>query len=264
MRFVVLLFVYFLGLGSYLSSVSPYIVSHYGENAYRYFLASQLCYPFGYFLAGYLSDRTKRLRLLLLAGIALLAPSQFALFSFAEFPTLTLILSGLTRMLLAANLQILSIAVLEAIGQGPYARMRSAGTLGFACFQFVLWLLPEALAYAAGAPSDSNATAGYEVTAAFSGQLGGLTFVVCLPLALLIQSRRTSHEVYRFRDALTFSKRPQHLMLLALAFLFYSCFQLVDNYLGRFWELHTGGMRLVYGGWLLAVLLEVPFLYIAS
>lgn len=263
MRFVCLLFVYFLGLGAYLSSLSPYIVAAYGDASYQYFLASELCYPAGYFLAGYLSDRTRELRWFLVAGVALLAPTQFALFSFAEHPTLTLALSGLTRMLLAANLQLMSIAVLEAIGEGPYARMRSAGTIGFAVFQLTLWFLPELLATTPyfGATPDSPRIV---IDAGTSGRSGAFAFLACVPLAMLVQRKRKSEERYRFLDALRFSMQPAHLALLALSFVFYFNFQLVDNYLGRFWQLHTGGMQGVYAGWFLAVLLEIPFLYIAA
>ncbi|MEQ9366793.1 MAG: MFS transporter [Leptospirales bacterium] len=263
MRFVFLLFVYFVGMGSYLSSLSPYIVAAYGDESYQYFLASELCYPVGYFLAGYLSDRTRELRLFLVAGVALLAPAQFALFSFSEHPDLTLALSGITRMLLAANLQLMSIAVLEAIGEGPYARMRSAGTIGFAAFQLTLWFLPELLASASigVAPADSPRMV---IDAGMSGRAGAFAFLACAPLALLVQRKRKSEERYRFADALRFSMRPAHLALLGLSFIFYFNFQLVDNYLGRFWQLHTGGMQGVYGGWFLAVLLEVPFLYVAA
>lgn len=250
-------------MGSYLSSLSPYIVATYGETSYRYFLASQLCYPVGYFLAGYLSDRTRHLRIFLTAGITLLAPAQFALFSLADFPTATLVLSGVTRMLLAANLQLMSIAVLEAIGEGPYARMRSAGTIGFAVFQLTLWLLPELLVdtpfFIATADSPRMI-----IDAGMSGRAGGFLFLACVPLSFLVQRSRKSQERYSFADALRFSVRPAHLALLALSFTFYFNFQLIDNYLGRFWELHTGGMQGVFGGWFLAVLLEVPFLYVAA
>ncbi|MCR9141011.1 MAG: MFS transporter [bacterium] len=263
LRFVFLLFVYFLGMGSYLSSLSPYIVAAYGETSYQYFLASEMCYPAGYFLAGYLSDRTRQLRLFLVAGIALLAPAQFALFSCAEFPTLTLGLSGLTRMLLAANLQLMSIAVLEAIGEGPYARMRSAGTIGFAVFQLTLWFLPELLLTTQSGIATADAPR-LIIDAGQSGRAGAFAFLACVPLALLVQRHRKSEERYRFADALSFSLRPAHLALLGLSFVFYFNFQLVDNYLGRFWQLHTGGMQGVYGGWFLAVLLEIPFLYVAA
>lgn len=220
-----------------------------------------MCYPAGYFLAGYLSDRTRELRIFLIIGVALLVPAQFALFSLAGFPTATLILSGLTRMLLAANLQLMSIAVLEAIGEGPYARMRSAGTIGFAVFQLTLWFLPEFLA---GAAPETAEAPRIIIDAGMSGRSGAFAFLLCIPLAFFVQRNRKSEDHFRFIDALQFSIRPSHLALLGLSFVFYFNFQLVDNYLGRFWELHTGGMQGVYGGWFLAVLLEVPFLYVAA
>lgn len=263
MRFAVLLFVYFLGLGSYLASLSPYIVAAYAEDSYRYFLASQFAYPLGYFLAGYLSDRTRLLRAFFVVSAALLAPAQYLLFSSADQPLLTLVVSGITRMLLAANLQLMSIAVLEAIGESRYARMRSAGTIGFACFQLTLWFLPELLAPSSTGMSPGSATR-MTIDAAMSGQAGALAFLACVPLGFVMQTHRRSHTEYRFLDALQFSMRPRHLVFLGLSFLFYFNFQIVDNYLGRFWELHTGGMRMVFGGWFLAVLLEIPFLFVAA
>jgi hypothetical protein len=133
--------------------------------------------------------------------------------------------------------------------------------VGFAVFQLTLWFLPEILAAQSPGAIDSQTL---RVDAGASGRAGALAFLACLPAAALVQPYRQSDEQYRFTDALRFSLQPRHMALLALSFGFYFSFQLVDNYLGRFWELRSGGMQLVYGGWFLAVTLEVPFLFAAA
>lgn len=259
MHYVALLFLYFIGLGSYLAGLSPYVLQNFEEDAYLIFLTAEGAYPVGYFLIGWLSDRYRRIRGFLVAGLILIAPVQFLLYSLPESAALTIIFSALTRLLLSANVQLISIAILEDVGSGPYSRIRAAGTTGFLFFQLAMWILTDPFFFGSFLAANNEA-----LLPGFSpgdgGRIGSLAYLACVPFALAVASHRKSHDEYRLLDAVRFfSHSARALAFLGLSFTFFFCFQVVDNYLGRFWELR-GGTGLVYSGWLVAVLLEIPFL----
>jgi len=60
--FHLVLFFYFIGLGSNLSSLSPYILTYFPNEAEIIF---QFTMPLGSFFGGWISDYTKQLRWLL-------------------------------------------------------------------------------------------------------------------------------------------------------------------------------------------------------
>ncbi|MCB1318494.1 MAG: hypothetical protein KDK27_21155, partial [Leptospiraceae bacterium] len=184
MKFIIFFFIYFLGLGSYLSALSPYADQHFGEQAYWIYLAGQMGYPLGYLVGGYLSDRLRLLRPLLLIGLALLVPAQWLQFT-PDLPFPLILTAAIcNRMLLAVNLQLASIALLESAGPEPFSRIRSSGTLGFAVIQCALWVTLTVMDYSAAQPFPFS----------LSGKTGALFFVLCLLPAARIQIHRISHE----------------------------------------------------------------------
>ena len=64
--FYFILFFYFAGLGANLSSLSPYLLENFGENAEWIFISIQLMVPVGTLFAGWLSDKTKKIRFFLI------------------------------------------------------------------------------------------------------------------------------------------------------------------------------------------------------
>ncbi|MCB1175365.1 MAG: hypothetical protein KDK39_17455, partial [Leptospiraceae bacterium] len=138
--YVLFLFFYFCGLGSFLSSLSPWLTLAYGQEAHQLLFAGQIAYPAGYLLAGSLSDSTQRIRLFLWIGLGALPVFQAVLFTPHTPWPLALGAAFGSRFFLAANLQLLSIAILESMGNSSFARLRSAGTFGFGLIQLSLWL----------------------------------------------------------------------------------------------------------------------------
>ncbi len=259
MHYVALLFLYFIGLGSYLSGLSPYVLQNFKQDSYLIFLTAEGAYPVGYFLIGWLSDRYRRIRGFLVTGLILIAPTQYLLYALPDSPGLTILFSALTRLLLSANVQLISIAILEDVGSGPYSRIRAAGTTGFLAFQLVMWIVTDPFFFGSFLAANHEALLP-DFSPGDGGRVGAVAYLACVPFALMVAQRRKSHEEYRLLDAVRFfSHSGRALAFLGLSFTFFFCFQVVDNYLGRFWEL-SGGTGLVYSGWLVAVLLEIPFL----
>ena len=258
MRFILLFFIYFLGFGSYLSSLSPYIHTAYGEDAWLVFFMGQVFYPLGYFLAGYFSDRFRSLRRFLIFALLVLAPLQFFFFSFQDSLSLSMILSALTRLFHAICLQLMTIATLEGAGTDHFGRIRKFGTIGFLLVQGSFYLL-EIWAWF-GVPTGGLAGPGGMLPA---GELGAVFYLLAILPAFLIPSERRSSDKYYFHDALVIFRQWRLVFFLGLSFFFYFNFQLVDYYIGQFLK-ERGGMAAVYGGWCLAVLLEIPFLHICA
>jgi len=63
--YFIILFFYFAGLGSNLSSLSPYLISNFGKDAEWVFLSIQIMVPAGTLFAGWISDKTKKIRIFL-------------------------------------------------------------------------------------------------------------------------------------------------------------------------------------------------------
>ncbi len=248
---LLLLFLHFFGLGSQLSSVSPYALANFGERGSLILVASQLAMPAGAFFAGWLSDRYQRLRVFTLIGLALAAPFQWLSFSTPESWTATLVSTACLRFLLSANFQWMSIAILESIGEASYSRVRSAGTVGFLTVQLVLFLL-----------SSPGVAASFSSDSADTGRLGVFAYILCLWPALALPARRLSHEVYRFGDALRVMLQPRLATFLALGFAYHFVYQITDNYAGRYFEI-AYGLNSVFLMWFVGVALEVPFLIFA-
>ncbi|MCB1325281.1 MAG: MFS transporter [Spirochaetales bacterium] len=246
---VALLFVYFLGLGSYVASLSAFGLAAFGPDARWVFLAGQVAYPLGYVLGGYLSDRTRRIRPLLVIGLLVLIPAQYTLFDSGQDLGAAIVASAVSRLCLAGNLQLIGTALLESAGSDPFARMRSAGTIGFGVVQALLLFLADFSPVSVGTWDFGNA-----------GKAGALAYAVCLLLLAHIPIQRHSREHFEFAAALRLWISDSRWRLLALAFVFYFGFQLVENYLGAYLN-QRGGRSQVYGAWLLAVALEVPFLF---
>lgn len=278
LTYSILFFFYFLGLGAYLSSLSPFLVESYPERAYWLLLAGQVAYPAGYLLSGFISDHTKKLRAWLALGLLALPLAQFSLFQSDHNFYLCFVFSALTRFLLAANLQWISIALLEKSGAASYSRLRSAGTTGFGMIQLVFWLLGdyaiiESLQSGSGHAGILNELlhvlvgvmfpAGGELSFQFTGSLGALFFIPCWLLIGPIPRIRSSHAEYDFGQALHALANRKGVLFLILSFLYFFAFQLVDNYLGSFLN-RMGGSRMVFLGWLLAIILEIPFLWFTA
>lgn len=245
----VLYFFYFLGHGAYFSTLSPYMIERFTEDARYVFLAGQLTFPAGYFLAGYLSDRTRKLRSFFLAGIILHAPCQFLLYSGMEFSA-SVALSAVTRFLFAFNMQMLTIATLEGASASGFAKSRTVGTIGFLLIHAFLFAME---LFWVSFP-------GFELEDPGRGGRAGAFFLVVLFVpALFMQKDRLSSLKYYFKDAIAIAKTPRIFLFYLLSFVFFTSYQIVDFYLGAYLKIR-GGMSYVYGGWILAVSLEIVLL----
>ncbi|MBI3395166.1 MAG: hypothetical protein HY042_04980 [Spirochaetia bacterium] len=140
MQYFLLLFLFFVGHGAAFSSMSPLILGQFGENSHLIFFAGQLAFPFGYFGAGILSDRLRRVKSLLCISLALHALAQHMLFSATAVPE-AMVFSGLHRFFVGVNTQLTMIAALEGRGTGGFARVRTGGTAGFFLVHGALFIL---------------------------------------------------------------------------------------------------------------------------
>lgn len=242
-------FLFFLGHGSYFTSLSPHMLHRFGDRARYVFFAGQLLYPVGYFFAGWISDYTRRVRSLLILFLILQTPLQHALF-LPELPfEMCVVSAAVTRFFFAANTQLLNIATLETLNFKGFSVSRSAGTVGFLFVQVGMLLL-ELYAFENASP---------EVQSGRGGQWGAAFMLLTAAFAFIFPARRTSHTDYFFKDALRVIREKRLLPFFVLSFLFYLAYQVVDYYLGGYLR-QTGGMPFVYGGWALGVLIEIPFM----
>ncbi len=246
------MFLYFAGLASQLSSLSPYALAHFGESGSAVLAAAQIGTPLGAFLAGWLSDRLKRVRLLAIAGLTVAIPLQILTFAFSDSIGLSVAMTFVLRLTLSGVFQVLTIAALEAAGNENFGRIRSSGTVGFLFAQLALYFVSTP-AFASYLPQTS---------AAF-GQSGALFFALALLPAQRLAQQRQSPEAFYFADALGVLRQRHMLYFVGLAFLFFSAYQITDNYVARYFEL-IGGMNAVFLSWVIAVLPEIVLLVYIS
>ncbi len=255
LRYILIHLLFFIGMGSYFSTLSPFILENYGSSSWVIFVSGQLSFPVGFFLIGYLSDRFHRLRLFLVSSLLLLAPLQFLLFHTPDNLVLAALYNGLIRFLFAFVFQLKAISAMEALGTLNFGRIRAWGTVGFLLVQ-LFFLLGEW-----GFLSFQNDS--LSINARAAGQVGALLYLASAVASLRIQKRRKSSEHYFFQDAWQILRQGEVLLFLLISFFFFFSYQLVDYYLGRLLE-RQGGMEWVYGGWSVAVLLEIPFMTLAA
>ncbi len=238
----------------YFSTLSPYILGNYQKESSAIFAAGQISFIAGYFLSGYLSDRLRRIRVLMVVSIVLHAPAQYMLFESKNNPAAALAYNCAIRFLLAFDMHMINIAVLESQGTMRYAGIRTWGTLGFFLAQILLFFF-ESVPQMTGWIGSSRAE--------FYGKLGSVFVLLTAVPAMFSPARRVSGEEYFFADVLAILRKGQVLLFFFASFIFYFSYQLIDYYLGRFLQ-QAGGMSMVYAGWALAVVFELPFLPMTS
>ncbi len=226
------------------------MLERFGSDARFVFLAGQMAFPAGYFIAGYLSDRFRTIRGLLVPMVLLHAPCQFFLYwPELDLPAAT-VLGGITRFFFAANMQLLTIATLEALELRGFSISRSAGTLGFFVVHIILFTLE----------TQFPGLLATEVSASGTGGRAGSMFLVVFAFAcLFVQKERRASDQYFFMEAFKVLKHRPVALFFAISFVYFSGYQTVDYYLGGYLD-QRYGMAGVYGGWCLATLLELPFL----
>jgi len=244
--FYFILFFYFAGLGANLSSLSPYLLENFEENAEWIFISIQLMVPVGTLFAGWLSDKTKKIRLFLYYSLVLTIPAQYFLFSFSDDWKITMLFAGILRFLLSANYQWVVIAALEKMGEHNFSKIRSSGTLGFLLVQFLLFIL-------------TYPTLNLLKSPLLTGKLGSIFYIIPLFFLHNLPRERISEQEFKFKDALVHISSKIQIIFFALSFFFYASYQIIDNYNGRYFQL-SFGLETVYLSWVFAVLLEIPFL----
>jgi len=250
MLYFLMYFVCYLGLGSYFVVLSPHMIQLFGADAKYIFLSGQLGYPLGYFLVGWISDKTKQLKIYGIIFSLLLIPTQYFLF----MPNLdfywAILLSAIVRFLFAGYIQIIQIAALEELYYAGFSISRSAGTLGFFLMQVIMFLL-EIFYFPSGLP--------LEIEGARGGQIGTsihiLTFIMSY---ITLPKKRKSDSPYFFREAIDLINKNHAEIFFVLSFFYYFSYQIVDFYLGAYFR-NLGGMKFVYLSWMIAVLVEIPF-----
>jgi predicted MFS family arabinose efflux permease len=249
--YFVILFFFFVGLGANLASLSPYVLSHFDEKAEWIFLCVQICMPIGTFFAGWISDKTKRIRIFAIFGILLLTPTQYFLFYYKDSWITTAMIAGFQRFLLSSNFQWISIGAMEAKGDHKYSKIRSFGTLGFLFVQLFLYTF-------------TIMDLGFQFeTPAQTGSFGAYAYLLCLIPAFFLPAKRVSKTEFQFKEAWELVQRKHIRYFFLIAFFYYSAYQITDNYLGRFFQMKLG-LESVFFVWLVAVSLEIPFLLLVS
>ena len=244
--FYFILFFYFAGLGANLSSLSPYLLENFEKNAEWIFISIQLMVPVGTLFAGWLSDKTKKIRLFLYYSLVLTIPAQYFLFSFSDDWKITMLFAGILRFLLSANYQWVVIAALEKMGEHNFSKIRSSGTLGFLIVQLLLFIL-------------TYPTLNLLRSPLLTGKLGSIFYIIPLFFLHNLPKERISKQEFKFKDALIHISSKIQIIFFMLSFFFYASYQIIDNYNGRYFQL-SFGLETVYLSWVFAVLLEVPFL----
>ncbi|MCE9599029.1 MAG: MFS transporter [Spirochaetia bacterium] len=241
MIYSALFFTFFMGVGAYLANLSPYVLTTYPRQANWIFICTQLASPVGAILAGYTTDKTKLLRGPLL--VSLFGFGIFQLILFAGLPaSWTILAATLMKLCMSASGQLITIACLED-GNDRFARSRTAGTIGFCAVQVILYFI-----------SISSQTA--SIQTGIVAQWGSIFYLIAFILAFKIPIYRKARETYYFRETFVYLLRPRFLAFFAMSFVFYACYQLVDFYIGRFIQI-THGIKYVYLGWGLSVVLEI-------
>jgi len=245
-----LYFVCYLGLGSYFVVLSPHMIQLFGADAKYIFLSGQLGYPLGYFFVGWISDKTKQIKIYGIIFALLLIPTQYYLFE----PNLgfywAILLSALVRFLFAGYIQIIQIAALEELYYSGFSISRSAGTLGFFFMQIIMFLL-EVFYFPVGLP--------LEIEGARGGQMGTSIHIFTFIMSFItLPKKRKSDSPYFFREAIDLIKKKHTEVFFVLSFFYYFSYQIVDFYLGAYFR-NLGGMKFVYLSWIIAVLVEIPF-----
>ncbi len=244
--FYFILFFYFAGLGANLSSLSPYLLENFGEKAEWIFISIQLMVPVGTLFAGWLSDKTKKIRIFLYYSLVLTIPSQYLLFSYSDDWKITMVFAGTLRFLLSANYQWVVIAALEKMGEHNFSKIRSSGTLGFLIVQFLLFIL-------------TLPTLNLLKSPLLTGKLGSIFYIIPLFFLHSLPKERISEQEFKFRDALKHISSKIQIVFFVISFFFYAAYQIIDNYNGRYFQL-SFGLETVYLSWVFAVILEIPFL----
>ena len=250
MSFYLILFFYFAGLGANLSSLSPYLISYFGKNSEWIFVSIQLMVPLGTLFAGWISDKTKKIRVFLYYSLFFTIPAQYFLFSFPENWVYTLFFAAILRFILSANYQWIAIAVLEKIGEHEFSKVRSSGTLGFLLVQLLLYALTSPLMEVFNSPE-------------LTGRFGSIFYILPLLLNHKVPENRTSEQEFRFKDAIQLIQKKEILYFFILSFFYYAGYQVTDNYQGRYFQI-SFGLDSVYLSWVFAVILEVPFLLLIT
>ncbi len=150
----------------------------------------------------------------------------------------------------------IAIAVLEEKGTIRFGGLRAWGTAGFFTIHFALFLGGGILA-----PFFPPFTAGWD--ASLVGQGGSIFYILAAFIAIKVSRYRQSHEEYHFSAALNRILQPGVMSFFVVSFFFYFAYQLVDYYVGQYIE-KSAGMDIVYGGWALAVIFEIPFLALSG
>ncbi len=247
-----LYFICYLGLGAYFVSLSPYILQKFKESSYLIFLSGQISYPLGYFFAGWISDKTKKLKVYGILFSIFLFPTQYLLFDHHQTFWVVLICSGLVRFLFAALIQILQIATLEKIEYHGFSISRSAGTLGFLAIQSLMYILESFFL---------SKNVSLEIVLSRGAQYSSLFHIFTLMLIIrILPVNRKSQSHYYFKEVMDIIVKQKIYIFLLLSFFYHLAYQIVDFYLGRYFFL-LGGMKFVYLSWIIAVLLEIPFFY---
>jgi MFS family permease len=226
------------------------MLQRFGPDAKYIFLSGQLGYPIGYFIAGWLSDKTKRIRFYGYLFSLLLIPSQYLLFE----PNLNffnaILLSGIVRFLFAASIQMMQIAALEELQYYGFSVSRAAGTLGFFCMQILMFLLESVF---------FKENLSLEIESARGGQLGAMVHILTFLIAFYtLPKRRKSENPYFFKEVFLIITKNRIWIFFFISFLYYFSYQIVDFYLGAYFR-ELGGMKYVYLSWFLAVIFEIPF-----
>ncbi|MEM7179447.1 MAG: MFS transporter [Spirochaetota bacterium] len=247
MQYVFLFFFFFTGLGANLANLSPYVLSHFPDTAKLVFLALQISMPLGNLFAGWISDKTANIRIFSNLGLGLLVPVQFFLYRFPESAYYSAFFSFAIGFLLTANMQWISIALLEDKGENRFSRIRSAGTVGFMCIQLFLYLL---------ADTKWGAVPGTDIGKNF----GAFLYLPAFFLSFSLPKQRKSKQTFHFKDALQFIQQKFFLVFFLVSFCYYFSYQLIDNYLGKYIQISIG-LQAVFFSWFVAVILEIPYLF---
>ncbi|MCX8000104.1 MAG: hypothetical protein N3A69_14315 [Leptospiraceae bacterium] len=209
--FLLVLFFYFLGLGANLASLSPYVLSNFPDKAEYIFLAIQISMPLGSFFGGWISDYTKQIKNLLIVGLVILIPTQYAMFSFSADWRVTLLIAGLQRFLMSSNYQWMLVAIIEKKGEASFSKYRAFGTVGFLVAQIVLYFL-------------SSPFFSFFQDSSQTGRIGAFAYLLSLPFVFFFPKERNSKEKFEFRKALSLFKDKKVQLFFFLSFLFYIYF----------------------------------------
>lgn len=246
MIFSFLFLLVFIGHGAYFASLSPYVVDSFPKHASTIFVSGQIAVPLGYFMAGIVSDRTKLLRTPLVICILLHSVSQWLFFD-ATTGESAMFWHGFSRFFLAGSLHLITISCLESEGLN-FGSNRFWGTFGFFAINLLFFSLLM-----------SGERFAFLQNPSIGGKAGTLFLLIECVVAFFVQKERRNREEYHFPEALRILTKYPVWAFYVITFVFYFAYQVVDMYLGAYLK-HRGGMQVVYIGWVVAVVLELPML----